>query len=529
MLSHPCGGKHCHSTGLGHGLSQTPGGLGSDSESASEIRIHSFAATACNPVMSAMWEKMQRENQNRTPSLLSRSFRGLGLESSAAAAPGPVYPVSTVYSAFLGPVHLRLPMYVPNRTAALSIDVPGLKQAPHSIRVHLLDAQRYNLQPDLMYDVGQMAQAAPFALDLAQNKQAYHDSLVLRAALAQKDGESEKAQVWLRKANLAAVPATLLRNRRAVILQWLQKVLALLAPVDILFGLQEFLRFLDARLNVSGLGQPCLVAVCNVPELDNAFFGGGYMVFGNGKTQFYPLASLDVIGHEMGHGVIQSLSPLDYQGHSGALNESFADVIGTCFEFFVQNKFNRNESKEDDLTDMGAADYEIGEDLDVQGKYLRNMAEPEKAAFPQPSSVKGRYYVDPASDFDYGGVHVNSGIPNVLFYRLSRQKGRVRAMRVFFDVLRNGKMPADCTFATFAEKLLLSAQKFKCGLACRKLLLETKMLDRLPRPPRPVPPPAVRGLHSDTAGIILRSQPNYKGSKEWVPESLSMGQEKQDL
>jgi len=400
----------------------------------------------------------------------------------------------TVHTAFLGPVSLRLPMYVPSKVAAMSLQVSGLRQAPRSIRIHLLDAQRYGIQADRAYDQDQMARAAPFALDLELNRRAYMDSAVLRAALAEKDGEEDKKKSWLQKAGLQAIPVSLRRQRRSQVLQWLQQVLAILAPVDILFGLREFLFFLDEKLHVSGLGKETLVAVCNVPELDNAFFAGGYMVFGNGKQQFYPLASLDVIGHEMGHGVIEMLNPLKYQGHSGALNESFADVIGTCFEFFVQNKFNRNASKDDDLTEMGPADYDIGEDLDLGGKYLRNMQEPEAAPFPQPSSVNGRFYVDPQSEFDYGGVHVNSGIPNVLFFRLAQKVGRVRAMRVFFDVLRSGTMPLECSFETFALLLLNSAQKFRCRNACRHLAVETKMVSKekafLRRPPLPSKPPS---------------------------------------
>jgi Zn-dependent metalloprotease len=59
------------------------------------------------------------------------------------------------------------------------------------------------------------------------------------------------------------------------------------------------------------------------------------MVFGNGDTQFYPLTSIDVIGHELTHGLIQGLPDLEYKAHSGALNESYADIVGTTFEFYI--------------------------------------------------------------------------------------------------------------------------------------------------------------------------------------------------
>jgi len=421
-----------------------------------------------------------------------RQTRDRSVVGRSAAFSGPAYETLMLNTAFLGPVKLTLPMFVPGQRAALTLAVRNLHQNPREVQIHLLDAQQYNLSADLQYDVNALERAAPMALDVQLNRRAYRDSLVLRAALAERDGDPAKAQEWLAKGQIRAVPASLRSCRRSQILKWLQQVLALLAPVDILFGLKQFVRFLDAKMQISGLGQPVLVAICNVPRLDNAFFGGGYMVFGNGESQFYPLASLDVIGHEMGHGVIDALCPLKYQGHSGALNESFADVIGTCFEFYVFNKFNRNKKSEDDLTDMGLPDYEIGEDLDVQGRYLRNMAEPENAPFPQPSSVHGQYYVDPNSDFDYGGVHVNSGIPNVLFYRLAQKIGRVRAMQLFFQLLRAKAMPETCTFAEFGEVLLHFAQNFKCARACRELGETVNILqpEVLIPPPLPVPPPS---------------------------------------
>lgn len=477
MLNHPCG-RSCAASAFSKGASEPLSVLPASSDDIRKFPAEaSWTLHGSHPSGELTWESIQS----------TQSARGLGVRSPA------VEENLSVHTAFLGPVNLRLPMYVPSKVAAMSLQVSGLRQAPRSIRVHLLDAQRYGIQADRAYDQDQMAQAAPFALDLDLNRRAYIDSAVLRAALAQKDGDEDKKTSWLQKAGLQEVPPSLRNQHRSQILRWLQQVLAILAPVDILFGLREFLFFLNEKLQVSGLGKETLVAVCNVPQLDNAFFAGGYMVFGNGKQQFYPLASLDVIGHEMGHGVIEMLSPLKYQGHSGALNESFADVIGTCFEFFVQNKFNRNASKEDDLTNMGPADYDIGEDLDLGGKYLRNMQEPEAAPFPQPSSVHGRFYVDPSSDFDYGGVHVNSGIPNVLFYRLAQKVGRVRAMRVFFDVLRSGTMPHECSFETFGLLLLNSAQKFRCRNACRHLAVETKMVSKekafLQRPPLPTKPP----------------------------------------
>lgn len=68
-------------------------------------------------------------------------------------------------------------------------------------------------------------------------------------------------------------------------------------------------------------------------EMDNAFWNGEVMAYGNGATDFTPLAgALDVAGHEMTHGVIENTARLEYNAQSGALNESFADVFGVLIE-----------------------------------------------------------------------------------------------------------------------------------------------------------------------------------------------------
>mmetsp|Transcript_22931 Transcript_22931/g.45337 ORF Transcript_22931/g.45337 Transcript_22931/m.45337 type:complete len:492 (+) Transcript_22931:76-1551(+) len=201
-----------------------------------------------------------------------RQTRDRSVVGRSAAFSGPAYETLMLNTAFLGPVKLTLPMFVPGQRAALTLAVRNLHQNPREVQIHLLDAQQYNLSADLQYDVNALERAAPMALDVQLNRRAYRDSLVLRAALAERDGDPAKAQEWLAKGQIRAVPASLRSCRRSQILKWLQQVLALLAPVDILFGLKQFVRFLDAKMQISGLGQPVLVAICNVPRLDNAFF-----------------------------------------------------------------------------------------------------------------------------------------------------------------------------------------------------------------------------------------------------------------
>lgn len=133
---------------------------------------------------------------------------------------------------------------------------------------------------------------------------------------------------------------------------------------------------------------------------DNAYWSPqeNKFVFGDGETYFTPLSgALDVIGHEFTHAVVSNTCDLRYQGESGALNEAYADIMGN----FIEGK---NESR-----------WLIGEDIMKNGDAgLRCMSNPEQ--FSQPSKVGGRYYVNPNSSRDNGGVHTNSGILNHAAY-----------------------------------------------------------------------------------------------------------------
>ncbi len=145
---------------------------------------------------------------------------------------------------------------------------------------------------------------------------------------------------------------------------------------------------------------------------DNAFWNGEQMIYGDGDGQYFQRFTicLDVIGHELTHGVTQNEAQLVYQGQPGALNESISDVFGSLVKQWVNNQT------------ADKADWLIGAGLftnDVQGRALRDMANPGTAyndpnigADPQPADMA--HYVD--TNQDNGGVHINSGIPNRAFY-----------------------------------------------------------------------------------------------------------------
>jgi thermolysin len=146
----------------------------------------------------------------------------------------------------------------------------------------------------------------------------------------------------------------------------------------------------------------------------NAFYAGsGVMVYGEGlpnnitaggQRYNYFSGGLDVVGHELSHGVTDFSSRLIYQGESGALNEAFSDMMGTSIEFYYQPPGNGPLQ----------ADYLLGEDIATPASFplagFRSMQNP--LLFGDPDHYSIRY----TGAQDNGGVHTNSGIANNAFY-----------------------------------------------------------------------------------------------------------------
>jgi Zn-dependent metalloprotease len=204
------------------------------------------------------------------------------------------------------------------------------------------------------------------------------------------------------------------------------------------------------RNSIDDEGMPLRGVVHYGQEYDNAFWDGRRMIFGDGDGKLFLrfTRSLDVIGHELAHGVTEDENGLQYQGQSGALNESCSDVFGSL----VKQHALRQTAEQ--------ADWLIGADLlgpDVQGRALRSMAAPGTAydddvlgKDPQPSHMDG-YVV--TSD-DEGGVHINSGIPNRAFYVVATTLGGnawERAGRVWYETARDRGLRSTATFADFAR------------------------------------------------------------------------------
>jgi Zn-dependent metalloprotease len=179
------------------------------------------------------------------------------------------------------------------------------------------------------------------------------------------------------------------------------------------------------RNSIDGKGLKLDSTVHFQKNYDNAFWDGNQMVYGDGDEDLPPAQQLfnrftiaiDVIGHELTHGVTQYEANLAYWDQPGALNESFSDVFGSL----VKQYQLKQSAKE--------ADWLIGQGLlspNVNGVALRSMAAPGTAyddpvlgKDPQPAHMKD--FVSTTQDS--GGVHINSGIPNHAFYVTAQEIG----------------------------------------------------------------------------------------------------------
>ncbi|MEW1719883.1 M4 family metallopeptidase [Streptomyces sp. NPDC093109] len=223
----------------------------------------------------------------------------------------------------------------------------------------------------------------------------------------------------------------------------------------------ELLLSAYGRDSLDGAGLPLNASVHYSRDYNNAFWDGDQMVFGDGDGQIFLdfTIPVDVIGHELAHGLTQYTANLAYFGQPGALNESVSDVFGVLVKQRIL----------DQTADQ--ADWLIGEGLlapGVNGVALRSMKAPGTAyddpalgKDPQPATMEN--YV--RTSRDNGGVHINSGIPNHAFYLFATRLGGKaweRAGQVWYDVLTGGELAVDADFNEFA-RLTVAAARARYG------------------------------------------------------------------
>jgi Zn-dependent metalloprotease len=209
------------------------------------------------------------------------------------------------------------------------------------------------------------------------------------------------------------------------------------------------------RNSIDGRGMRLDSSVHYGSGYDNAFWNGAQMVYGDGDGRLFERFTkpVDVIGHELTHGVTAHEANLEYQDQPGALNESFSDVFGSLVK---QRLLGQTAAQ---------ADWIIGEGLftpRVHGVGLRSMKAPGTAyddpvlgKDPQPADMKD-YVSGPEDD---GGVHINSGIPNHAFYLAATAIGGnawEKAGRIWYDALTN-RLRSTSDFADAATKTAAAA------------------------------------------------------------------------
>jgi Zn-dependent metalloprotease len=220
------------------------------------------------------------------------------------------------------------------------------------------------------------------------------------------------------------------------------------------------------RDSIDDNGLPLNGTVHYEQDYDNAYWDGSRMVYGDGdSTEFTRFTiDVDIIGHELTHGVTQYESGLIYFGQTGALNESLSDVMGSLVK-----QYNANQR-------VDQADWLIGANLIIKGPQtqkdiaIRSLKAPGTAyndpvlgKDPQPSQMKD--YVHGLQD--NGGVHTNSGIPNHAFYLIATKIGGYAwqsAGAIWYGAMTSPQLTKTATFSDFAALTLSTAQTLFPGL-----------------------------------------------------------------
>jgi Zn-dependent metalloprotease len=208
--------------------------------------------------------------------------------------------------------------------------------------------------------------------------------------------------------------------------------------------------FKRSSVDGEGMRLDSTVHYCEEPGegFDNAFWNGEQMIYGDGDGVVFGrfTSSVDVIGHELTHGVTQFEANLDYHKQSGALNESMSDVFGSMVLQYASKQTVKKAS------------WLIGAKLFLHpGQALRSMKAPGTAydndqlgKDPQPDHMSKFVKLPDTSRGDWGGVHINSGIPNRAFYEACVNLGKTHSWEqagpIWYDALCN-RLSAKADFA----------------------------------------------------------------------------------
>lgn len=222
-----------------------------------------------------------------------------------------------------------------------------------------------------------------------------------------------------------------------------------------------FYEQLFGRDSIDGKGMEIVSSVHYGVNFDNAFWNGSQMVYGDGSGRIFVTGGLtkaiDVIGHELTHGVTQYTAALEYHDQPGALNESLSDVFGSLIK---QRMLAQSAAQ---------ADWLIGEGILVPalGQALRSMKDPGTAFAGDNQPAHMRDYRQLPNDNDprndNGGVHINSGIPNRAFYLAATAIGGnawEKAGKIWYLALTERLKPTDDFRAAAEATIAIAEQTF---------------------------------------------------------------------
>jgi Zn-dependent metalloprotease len=182
-----------------------------------------------------------------------------------------------------------------------------------------------------------------------------------------------------------------------------------------------YLRTVLKRNNIDNKGGRVISSVNCVVKTDesppgsnvwlNAFWNGTQMIYGQAMfdDRLRSLASsLDIVAHELFHGVTAATARLIYQDEPGTLNESYSDIFGALISNAAQ-------------PDIAQWNWQIGDALSTGLQAFRDMSDPP--LFDQPKLMKN-YKKSPVTlAGDFGGVHINSGIHNFAAFKIMTTRG----------------------------------------------------------------------------------------------------------
>lgn len=216
----------------------------------------------------------------------------------------------------------------------------------------------------------------------------------------------------------------------------------------------DFYQTLFGRNSIDGAGMTMSSSVHFGVDFNNAFWNGMRMTYGDGDGNIFVdfTRSVDVIAHELTHGVTQFTLQLVYKNQSGGLNESMSDVFGSMFRQWRANQ------------DVDAADWLIGKEIMGPGAIargftcLRDMANPAAAHCLAPQPVH-------FSQYQTGmGPHSSSGIPNLAFCTAAKAiggKSWEKTGQIWYKAMNDFGPSPNMTMKAFAKRTRkLAAQLF---------------------------------------------------------------------